>query len=221
MKGKFYQGRRRENDIFVHVKKENDPWFKPLPHIEFHSPDGFEWGYPGSGPADLALAILADFFDEDPEEVRTYAFTGKGELSQAFHAHQEFKQEFIEDLPRNDNSWRIYESQIKEWFYSKIGAICKDCKRGMYESDGCMFFPILLKDGSTEDPLTYGQETRADFAEHSERCHDCGAKKGKYHHPGCDVEECPSCGRQLIGCDCQLVEDSDGLEGVPLSEDEA
>ena len=32
-----------------------------MPHIERHSPDGFNWGYGGSGPADLALSILTDF----------------------------------------------------------------------------------------------------------------------------------------------------------------
>lgn len=30
-----------------------------------HSPTGVEWGYRGSGPAQLALAILADYYDED------------------------------------------------------------------------------------------------------------------------------------------------------------
>lgn len=29
-----------------------------------HSPDGFNWGYPGSGPAQLALAILLLFMPE-------------------------------------------------------------------------------------------------------------------------------------------------------------
>lgn len=29
--------------------------------LVYHSPDGFEWGYGGSGPADLALNILALF----------------------------------------------------------------------------------------------------------------------------------------------------------------
>lgn len=28
--------------------------------IRNHSPDGFEWGYGGSGPAQLALALVAD-----------------------------------------------------------------------------------------------------------------------------------------------------------------
>lgn len=29
-----------------------------------HSPDGFSWGYGGSGPAQLALAILLEYADE-------------------------------------------------------------------------------------------------------------------------------------------------------------
>lgn len=30
-----------------------------------HSPDGFNWGYGGSGPAQLALAVLLEFLDDD------------------------------------------------------------------------------------------------------------------------------------------------------------
>lgn len=37
----------------------------PLPHIERHSPDGFNWGYGGSGPADLSLSILTDYAGRD------------------------------------------------------------------------------------------------------------------------------------------------------------
>ncbi len=33
-------------------------------------------------------------------------------------------------------------------------------------------------------------------------CHDCGAKEGEIHMWGCDMEECPFCGGQLISCDC-------------------
>jgi hypothetical protein len=38
----------------------------PLPlrcDLVNHSPTGFSWGYAGSGPAQLALAILADYFE--------------------------------------------------------------------------------------------------------------------------------------------------------------
>lgn len=33
-------------------------------------------------------------------------------------------------------------------------------------------------------------------------CHDCGAAEGMIHELGCDMEECPFCGGQLIGCEC-------------------
>jgi len=33
-------------------------------------------------------------------------------------------------------------------------------------------------------------------------CHDCGALEGEIHKFGCDMERCPKCGYQLIGCDC-------------------
>ena len=36
-----------------------------------HSPDGFNWGYGGSGPSQLALAILLEFTDE-ATAVRNY-----------------------------------------------------------------------------------------------------------------------------------------------------
>lgn len=35
-----------------------------------------------------------------------------------------------------------------------------------------------------------------------QRCPDCNVVTGACHHPGCDWEECPRCGRQLISCDC-------------------
>jgi hypothetical protein len=33
------------------------------------------------------------------------------------------------------------------------------------------------------------------------RCPDCGAAVGAYHGPGCDWEDCPYCGLQLLGCE--------------------
>ena len=35
--------------------------------VRNHSPDGFNWGYGGSGPAQLALAILMVVFNYGPE----------------------------------------------------------------------------------------------------------------------------------------------------------
>lgn len=37
------------------------------------------------------------------------------------------------------------------------------------------------------------------------KCHDCDVEPGQFHEPGCDVERCPYCGRQLISCGCLEV----------------
>jgi len=38
------------------------------------------------------------------------------------------------------------------------------------------------------------------FEENYGTCHDCGAKFGEIHEYGCDMEECPVCHRQFMGC---------------------
>ena len=57
-----YTGERIGSRILVRVDD------KPLcPRLDLcpHSPSGFNWGYYGSGPAQLALAILADHLPSD------------------------------------------------------------------------------------------------------------------------------------------------------------
>lgn len=34
------------------------------------------------------------------------------------------------------------------------------------------------------------------------RCHDCGCREGEIHMFGCDMEICPKCKGQLLGCGC-------------------
>lgn len=63
-----------------------------------HSPTGMEWGYSGSGPADLALNILIAF------EVPSFDAT---------MLHQEFKREFLAGMPREGGT--IAPERIREW----------------------------------------------------------------------------------------------------------
>jgi hypothetical protein len=57
--------------VFVET---DDGQFAPLKHEVHHSPDGFSWGFPGSGPADLARSLLADHLGFVPHPAIYQAF---------------------------------------------------------------------------------------------------------------------------------------------------
>lgn len=71
---------------------------RPLPHFMRHSPGGFEWGYGGSGPADLALAILAD---------------ATGDLRYALAQYQQFKREMVTRMARE--GWVLHRQEVQDW----------------------------------------------------------------------------------------------------------
>ncbi len=41
---------------------------------------------------------------------------------------------------------------------------------------------------------------RIKFGEERRKCPECEVNNGEYHKEGCDQEECPICGGQLISC---------------------
>lgn len=82
----------------------------PLKHIEKHSPDGFNFGYAGSGPADLALSILCDWFREDPRPVDL----NRGKFK-AQALYQDFKWQFI--TPIKGEKFVIMGAEIAEFIH--------------------------------------------------------------------------------------------------------
>ena len=69
---------------------------RPLRHRVRHSPTGFEWGFEGSGPADLARSILWDHLGKEPSPA----------------LYQEFKRAFVACW---GDEWQISSLEIQEW----------------------------------------------------------------------------------------------------------
>jgi hypothetical protein len=93
-----------------------------LKNIGLHSPDGFEMGYAGSGPADLALTILADHLAA--EDATRDLYQGLGPKSdaakQAWALHQDFKLTFITPFPARSV---ISAPTIDLWIERQKGAV--------------------------------------------------------------------------------------------------
>ena len=89
---KRYEGRRQGYAVSVTVDGRR---LNPRFDLWNHSPTGFNWGYGGSGPALLALAILADHCQDD---------------ERALNFYQRFTWAVIAELPHR--SWLLTGEQI-------------------------------------------------------------------------------------------------------------
>jgi len=96
----------------------NIPW-----SVVQHSPDGFECGYAGSGPADLALNILNAFvpprihhvpelWGSETEDDPLPMYRGVASRF-ASRWHQKFKCEFIARMARSGG--QIQATEIRDW----------------------------------------------------------------------------------------------------------
>ncbi|OFW58450.1 MAG: hypothetical protein A2133_00790 [Actinobacteria bacterium RBG_16_64_13] len=74
-----------------------------------HSPGGFEWGYGGSGPAQLALGVLLEALSSEWGSDDRLADI---ETSRALRVYQTFKQRFLENASRD--GFRV-ECDILKW----------------------------------------------------------------------------------------------------------
>lgn len=84
-------------------------------------------------------------------------------------------------------------------------AKCEVCEREMTTANGCSLEWLIINSKKFKR-IRVGAP--GDFYEDMDkdgRCGDCLAKYGYLHHVGCDCEICPSCGGQLISCDCEVI----------------
>jgi hypothetical protein len=93
-------------------------------------------------------------------------------------------------------------------------AICAACNQQMLDGGSCTLTKVSIddrlysrftKDSGEEDDCWIAVGGVAPSVVHETRtplCDDCGIRTGGYHHPDCDMERCPKCGRQQISCGC-------------------
>ena len=91
--------------VTVYQEREGDVrHLGPLRHLVQHSPDGFEWGYGGSGPFDLARSIVGDLLGQkDPHPVD----------------YQRIKRALVATLP--ERGGEITEDQVLELLADRFG----------------------------------------------------------------------------------------------------
>lgn len=104
---KTYEG-ERSGQVWVTTAGRRRPLRLRL-DLRNHSPTGFAWGYGGSGPAQLALALLADLLDDE----------------RALDLYQTFKWRVIGRLPYME-PWTLTEDHI----LSEVAAIEMCDERG-------------------------------------------------------------------------------------------
>lgn len=95
----FYFGIRTEGGVSVYRLK-TDAYSDELPlrlDLRNHSPTGFEWGYGGSGPAQLALALLADAVGD----------------AAALAYYQHYKEDEVADFSKD--RWHKTSEGIRQW----------------------------------------------------------------------------------------------------------
>jgi len=98
---RIYKGKRTRHAILL-PEVEVTVNGEPLEHQVYHSPTGFEWGYLGSGPSDLARSILWDHLGKEPSH----------------SLYQDFKFRFVSGWK---DEWQITSEEIQNWM-NKRGA---------------------------------------------------------------------------------------------------
>ena len=113
--------RDRWRRVHCHVQGRDLAFPVLLENVGFHSPDGFEMGYVGDGPADLALTILLHHLGVPVEEARE-AYrggnrTGDIRVLQAWMSHERLREQ---RLVRDTEYVQVNELELSRLLVTKF-----------------------------------------------------------------------------------------------------
>lgn len=91
-------------------------------------------------------------------------------------------------------------------------AVCAWCQREMQTAATCTV-EAMHRDGKCIEMIPWGKERGRKT---TARCGDCNVTRGGFHHPGCDMQRCPLCRRQMVSCGCRFDEDGPVEAAVPI-----
>ena len=88
-------------------------------------------------------------------------------------------------------------------------SVCAWCHGEMATAISCVVDAYHLN-GRRVGMIAFGDEPGPRTS--GDRCGDCGVVRGGWHHPGCDLQRCPTCRGQLLSCGCEFDEDDDEFD---------
>jgi hypothetical protein len=133
MRKKVFEGRLTPGGCVVTYGGEK---LNPRNNVRNHSPDGFEWGYQGSGPAQLALAVL-------------YKAAGQ---ETALELYQEFKRKVIAHI--RADTWKLEKDTVLAWVADAlIAAAARERESDLFTDEGAkrLMSDLTAPQGRNED----------------------------------------------------------------------
>jgi hypothetical protein len=103
----------------VKLIREHAKGFHEVAQRVHHSPSGMEYGYGGSGPADLALTMLDDYFTVTGKASgRTVEiYKGKTVGAEAWRWHQDFKFSIVGNMKQHEPRHEVTFAEIDAWLH--------------------------------------------------------------------------------------------------------